>query len=169
MTHVHARAPRVLIKLGRSPYSHMQRPARARAQREPQGYALPNVVRPCCREAWRRGCAAATTCLPGCAAPLYVSLRCCFNLPDVAAHFHVGNRLPPLWGGSSRAARFARGAAALRQRARQRLASFNNKAWGPQATTCDKLRRRALTKTNIALRAPRGLYAARARRALARV
>ena len=29
---------------------------------------------------------------------------------------------PPLWGGSSRAARFARGAAALRQRARQRLA-----------------------------------------------
>ena len=29
----------------------------------------------------------------------------------------------PLWGGSSRAARFARGAAASRQRARQRLAS----------------------------------------------
>ena len=35
-------------------------------------------------------------------------------LPDVAAHFHVG---------SSCAARFGRGAAALRQRARQRLAS----------------------------------------------
>ena len=40
------------------------------------------------------------------------------RLPDVAAQFHVGNM-----GGSSRAARFARGAAALRQRARQRLAT----------------------------------------------
>ena len=44
------------------------------------------------------------------------------RLPDVAAHFHI---LPPLWGGSSRAARFAHGAAASRQpaaRAGQRLA-----------------------------------------------
>ena len=49
-------------------------------------------------------------------------------LPDVAAHFHVADAsVPlqrwfssvPLWGGSSRAARFARGAAAPRQRARQ--------------------------------------------------
>ena len=47
-------------------------------------------------------------------------VRASCNLPDVVAQFHAA-----LWGGSSRAARFARGAAALRQRARQRLASCN--------------------------------------------
>ena len=43
---------------------------------------------------------------------------------DVAAHFHIQENI--MWGGSSRAARFARGAAASRQRgqrARQRLAT----------------------------------------------
>ena len=51
------------------------------------------------------------------------------NLPDVAAHFHIQENIIEnvgrQWGGSSRAARFARGAAASRQRARQRLATDN--------------------------------------------
>ena len=46
-------------------------------------------------------------------------------LPDVAAHFHIQENIIEILCGaaSSRAARFARGAAASRQRARQRLAT----------------------------------------------
>ena len=39
---------------------------------------------------------------------------------------YFSSKMPPLWGGSRRAARLARGAAALRQRARQRLAKNSN-------------------------------------------
>ena len=59
-------------------------------------------------------------------------------LPDVAAHFHIQSNI------SSRAARFARGAAASRQRARQRLA------------TCARFTVRARNKGTITSNMPMG-------------
>ena len=72
--------------------------------------------------------------IPGCAAPFYVLTtkpgvprQTSRRYPKRAARLEAYTSLlscflAGLWGGSSRAARFARGAAALRQRARQRLA-----------------------------------------------
>ena len=62
---------------------------------------------------------------------LYWFSKLLSNLPDVAAHFHVGNVggssifTLETWGGSSRAARFARGAGGCRSAAAGQTTSGN--------------------------------------------